>query len=90
MRESSGSQWRPPKSPWVVLGCLASLLIAQGVDVAYVARQLSHANISTTLNVYAHLFDHARNAENVKQRFEEQFGHILATVEKSHVQPLLT
>ena len=40
----------------------ASLLIAQGVDVAYVFRQLGHANITTTLNTYTRLFDHARNA----------------------------
>jgi integrase len=56
----------------------ASLLVAQGVDIAYVSRQLGHANITTTLNTYTHLFDHARNAETVKQRLEEQFGGILS------------
>ena len=43
------------------------------------SRQLGHANITTTLNTYTHLFDHARNAEIVKQRLEEQFGGILST-----------
>ena len=56
----------------------ASLLIAKGVDVAYLSRQLGHANITTTLNTYTHLFDHARNAEAVKQRLEEEFGAILS------------
>ena len=46
---------------------------------ACVPRQLGHANITTTLNTYTHLFDHARNAEGVKQRLEEEFGEILAT-----------
>ncbi len=55
----------------------ASLLIAQGVDVAHVSRQLGHANITTTLNTYTHLFDHTRNAEAVKQRLEEEFGAIV-------------
>ena len=59
----------------------ASLLIAQGVDVAYVSRQLGHANITTTLNTYTHLFDHARNAEAVKQRLEEEFGGILGAAQ---------
>jgi integrase len=61
----------------------ASLLIAQGVDVAYVSRQLGHANITTTLNTYTHLFDHARNAETVKQRLEQEFAAILAAGPRS-------
>ena len=40
----------------------ASLLIAQGVNVAFAARQLGHASVSTTLNVYTRLFDHAEHA----------------------------
>jgi integrase len=42
-----------------------------------VSRKLGHANITTTLNTYTHLFDHARNAEAVNQRLEEEFGAIL-------------
>ena len=55
----------------------ASLLIAQGVDVAYVSRQMGHANVTTTLNTYTHLFDHARNAKAVSERLEQEFGGIL-------------
>lgn len=32
----------------------ASLMIAQGVDVATVSKRLGHANISTTMNIYSH------------------------------------
>ena len=35
----------------------ASLLIAQGLDVVFVSRQLGHANPATTLRVYASEFD---------------------------------
>ena len=45
--------------------------------MAHVSRQLGHANITTTLNTYTHLFDHTRNAEAVKQRLEEEFGAIV-------------
>jgi integrase len=41
----------------------ASLLIANGLNVVYVSRQLGHANPSITLEVYAHLFDQANHAE---------------------------
>ena len=43
----------------------ASLLIAAGIDVVYVARQLGHSNPRITLTTYAHHFaaaDHARAA----------------------------
>jgi len=32
----------------------ASLLIAKGLDVVFVSRQLGHASPATTLGVYAH------------------------------------
>ena len=38
----------------------ASLLIAQGVDATVVRDVLGHADIQTTLNVYAHVFDEAK------------------------------
>lgn len=55
----------------------ASLLIAQGVNVAFVSRQLGHASITTTLNVYTHLFDHAEHAASVIGRLEDSFGDVL-------------
>ena len=41
----------------------ASLLIAQGLNVVFVSRQLGHATPAITLTVYAHLFDHAHHAQ---------------------------
>jgi hypothetical protein len=55
----------------------ASLLIAQGVNVAFASRQLGHASVSTTLNVHMHLFDHAEHAETVIERLEGRFGETL-------------
>ena len=40
----------------------ASLLIAKGLDVVSVSRQLGHASPATTLGVYAHLFDHGNRS----------------------------
>ena len=35
----------------------ASLLITNGVDVMTVSKRLGHTNTSTTLNLYAHVFE---------------------------------
>ena len=59
----------------------ASLLIAQGVNVAFASRQLGHASVSTTLNVYTHLFDHAQHAATVMERLEGRFGDVLRTAD---------
>jgi integrase len=37
----------------------ASILIAEGVDIASIARRLGHSNIQTTLSTYAHAFEQA-------------------------------
>jgi integrase len=39
----------------------ASLQLAQGVDVVRVSRALGHANVSTTLNIYAHAMPRENN-----------------------------
>ena len=57
----------------------ASPLIAQGVNVAFVSRQLGHASITTSLNTYTHLSDHAEHAASVIGRLEDRFGDLLAT-----------
>ena len=56
----------------------ASLLIAQGVDVVAVSRQLGHASPDITLKVYAHLFDAERNADRTRSLLERSFGGLLA------------
>lgn len=64
----------------------ASILIAQGVNIAFASRQLGHASVSTTLNVYTHLFDHAEHAATVMERLEGRFGAVLQPAEP---KPLL-
>ena len=44
----------------------ASLLIAQGVDVRTVASLLGHAQVGTTLDIYAHAFDKNKRKEQEK------------------------
>ena len=51
----------------------ASLLIAKGLNVVYVSRQLGHANPSITLEVYAHLFDRADHAAAAKEALEADY-----------------
>ena len=55
----------------------ASLLIAQGLDVVFVSRQLGHASPEITLKRYAHLFDAARHAERARSVLEAEFGSML-------------
>ena len=57
----------------------ASLLIEQGVNVAFVSRHLGRASITTTLNVYAHLFDKARHAQRMRDELEAAYGNALET-----------
>jgi integrase len=55
----------------------ASLLVEQGEDVAWLSRQLGHARPSITLDVYTHLFDQARHAEQARGRLEAGYGDLL-------------
>ena len=44
------------------------LIIDLGVDVVQVSRILGHASPSTTLDIYAHVFDEARHAADIRAR----------------------
>lgn len=44
------------------------LIIDLGLDVARVSRIMGHARITITLDIYTHLFDNARHAEEVRKR----------------------
>jgi integrase len=55
----------------------ASLLIAEGLDVVFVSRQLGHASTSVTLDVYAHLFDRESHGRRARAALEDSFGKIL-------------
>jgi integrase len=67
-----------PKLRWHDLRhTYASLLIAEGLDVVFVSRQLGHANPAITLSVYAHLFDRVRHAERTRDALEASFGSLV-------------
>jgi len=57
----------------------ASLLISTHPDVVFVSRQLGHANPSITLGVYAHLFDKAQHAQELRSRLEASHGNLVET-----------
>jgi integrase len=52
----------------------ASLLIAKGLNVVFVSRQLGHANPSITLEVYAHLFERGDHATAARQALEASYA----------------
>jgi integrase len=56
----------------------ASLLIVGAkLDPVALAAQLGHSNPATTLRLYAHLFDKARHADEVRDKLEAGFGRLL-------------
>jgi integrase len=54
----------------------ASLLIANGLNVVYVSRQLGHANANVTLEVYAHLFQRADHAATARAALDASYATI--------------
>ncbi len=61
-------------SPHSLRHTYASLLIANGLDVVFVARQLGHANPAVTLSVYAHAFGRANHAEAAMEALEASYA----------------
>jgi len=76
-RETGKPRWRSAVTFHGLRHTFASLLIAQGADVVHVSRQVGHASPKITLDVYAHLFDAARHAEQTRDRLEAAYGTIL-------------
>ena len=56
-----------------------SLLIATGLDVVFVSRQLGHASPAITLSVYAHLFAQAQHAAAARAVLEESYQTMTGT-----------
>lgn len=52
----------------------ASIMISQGMDIAFVSKMMGHANVAITYRVYGHLIDKDKKAEQMRQAFETQFG----------------
>jgi integrase len=55
----------------------ASLMIAEGTSVAYIARVLGRSSPSITLSTYAHLFAAAEHGGRMRDRMEAAFGELL-------------
>jgi hypothetical protein len=62
----------------------ASLLIANGLNVVFVSRQLGHANPNIRLEVYAHLFEHADHAQAAREALEATYA---ANGERKRLRP---
>jgi integrase len=58
----------------------ASMLIAAGLNVVFVSRQLGHANPSITLRIYAHLYAQADHAHTARAAIEASHGTLTRTV----------
>ena len=58
---------------------LASLLIAQGLNIVFVSRQLGHASPSFTLDAYGHVFDRAEHARRASDGLEAAFSQMLTS-----------
>src|SRR5439155_24453838 len=52
----------------------ASLVIAKGLNVVFVSRQLGHANPTVTLSTYAHLFERADHAQAASEALEASYA----------------
>ena len=59
------------------------MLIAAGEDVYTVSRAMGHADVSTTLNVYAGEIDRDRKAEQQRSRMSGRFGNLVETTPRT-------
>ena len=59
----------------------ASLLHAQGVDMANISAELGHSNLSTTMNIYTHMFQSASNASKGIAKTVNSFTELMAHTE---------
>jgi integrase len=59
----------------------ASLLIAEGLNVVFVSRQLGHAKATTTLGVYAHLYAQADHATAARAALQASYEAMTARQE---------
>jgi integrase len=60
-------------------GFASMLIVDLRYDPVNVARQLGHADPATTLRTYAHLFEKARHADELRDGLDERFGRLLTS-----------
>jgi integrase len=57
------------------------LIVGLGLDPVRVAKQLGHTNAAFTTSTYAHMFEKARHADELRDQLSSGFGGLLdATV----------
>ena len=56
------------------------LIVGLGYDAVSVSRQFGHTTPSFTQDTYAHMFDEAKHHDNLREKLEKGFGHLLADV----------
>jgi hypothetical protein len=67
-RRCAGSSLEPVRFHDLRHTFASHLIIDLGRDVAQVSRIPGHASVTTTLNIYTHLFDDARHATEIRTR----------------------
>jgi integrase len=55
----------------------SQLIVGLGLDPVRVAKQLGHTSAGFTASTYAHLFEQARHADELRERMQEGFGRLL-------------
>ena len=65
----------------------ASLLIAEGLNVVFISRQLGHASARFTLDVYGGLFDRAEHGRRAQEALETGFGRVVRSVQGPAARP---
>jgi integrase len=56
------------------------LIVGLNLDPVRVSRQMGHTRASFTQDCYAHLFEEARHATEMRDELEQGFGHLLRNV----------
>ena len=77
-RAGLGGPDRPTLRTHALRHTFASLLIAAGASVVFVASQMGHRKPTVTLDVYAHLFDARDHADKLAETLEANFASTLA------------
>jgi integrase len=58
-------------------GFASMLIVGLKLDPVNAASQLGHASPTITLNTYAHLFEQARHADDMRDALDQGYGHLL-------------
>ena len=61
----------------------SQLIIGMGLDPVRVSKLLGHSNAGFTASTYAHLFEHARHADELREKMANGFGRLLDVNEMS-------